>query len=67
MNGKPVELICSQCGETEDYETFLSMVSAAMGAKAQDVFRKAFSRSKSVTYRPARIASPKSKFRLSQR
>ena len=66
VNGKPAELICSQCGETEDYEIFLSGVSATMASKAQDMFRKAFAGSKSVTYRATRIPLPKSKFRLSQ-
>ncbi len=66
VSGKPVELICPKCGETEDYETFLSVVSAAMASKVQDVFRKASAGSKSVTYRSTRIPSPKSKFRLSQ-
>lgn len=63
-NGEAKELVCPQCGETEDYNAFLKVVSSTMAARVQDMFRDAFKGSKYVTYKPGRIDRPRGKFRL---
>ena len=57
-------IVCPQCGASENYETFQKIVGAVMVEKVQNMLRDSFKGNKSITYRPGHISKPSSKFRL---